>query len=213
MVYRAQSAALSSTRGLDASTALEFVRALRIATDMTRITTIVSLCQAGESLYGLFDKVAVIYEGRMAYFGPAREAFDYFVEMGYKPAHRQTTADFLVAVTDPNARISHTGVTSIPRTAMEFAEYFKTSWIRKQNLEDIASYRNKYVGRTERISAYQDRARAERAPLVPKGSPYTISIFMQAEAVMTRRLQILKGNYAALIATIMSMMHPSANYP
>ena len=84
---------------------------------MTRITTIVSLCQAGESLYDLFDKVAVIYEGRMAYFGPARGAFDYFVEMGYKPAHRQTTADFLVAVTDPNARISHTGATSIPRTA------------------------------------------------------------------------------------------------
>lgn len=48
---------LSSTRGLDASTALEFVRALRIATDIAKMTTIVSLYQAGESLYKVFDKV------------------------------------------------------------------------------------------------------------------------------------------------------------
>ena len=50
----------SSTRGLDASTALEFVRALRIATDIAKMTTIVSLYQAGESLYRVFDKVSLI---------------------------------------------------------------------------------------------------------------------------------------------------------
>jgi ATP-binding cassette subfamily G (WHITE) protein 2 (SNQ2) len=38
----------SSTRGLDASTALEFVQALRIGTDIARITMIVSNYQAGE---------------------------------------------------------------------------------------------------------------------------------------------------------------------
>jgi len=73
----------SSTRGLDASTALEFVQALRIATDTMRLSTIVSIYQAGESLYQHFDKVCVIYEGRMAYFGPADKAKDYFLDMGY----------------------------------------------------------------------------------------------------------------------------------
>jgi ATP-binding cassette subfamily G (WHITE) protein 2 (SNQ2) len=72
----------SSTRGLDASTALEFVRALRIATDTMNLGTVVSLYQAGESLYQHFDKVCVIYEGRMAYFGPADKAKNYFIEMG-----------------------------------------------------------------------------------------------------------------------------------
>lgn len=33
----------------------------------------------------------------MAYFGSTRKARDYFIEMGYEPANRQTTADFLVA--------------------------------------------------------------------------------------------------------------------
>ena len=88
---------LSSTRGLDASTALEFVRALRIATDVARSSTIVSIYQAGESLYEHFDKVCIIYEGRMAYFGSARKARQYFIDMGYQPANRQTTADFLVS--------------------------------------------------------------------------------------------------------------------
>jgi ATP-binding cassette subfamily G (WHITE) protein 2 (SNQ2) len=89
----------NSTRGLDASTALEFVRALRIATDVARLTTIVSIYQVSEQLYELFDKVCVIYEGQMVYMGSAREARQYFIDMGYAPANRQTTADFLVAGT------------------------------------------------------------------------------------------------------------------
>jgi ATP-binding cassette subfamily G (WHITE) protein 2 (SNQ2) len=89
----------SSTRGLDASTALEFGRALRIATDIARTTTIVSIYQASETLYSLFDKVCVLSEGRMVYFGPADQARDYFLSLGYVPqAERQTTPDFIVSV-------------------------------------------------------------------------------------------------------------------
>jgi ATP-binding cassette, subfamily G (WHITE), member 2, SNQ2 len=78
--------------------ARRFGRALRIATDITRMTTVVSIYQAGETLYGLFDKVCVVYEGRMVYFGPADQARQYFIDMGYEPANRQTTPDFLVSV-------------------------------------------------------------------------------------------------------------------
>ena len=87
----------SSTRGLDSSTALEFVRALRIATDVVGLTSIVSIYQASELLYELFDKVCVIYEGKMIFFGRASEARQYFYEMGWEPANRQTTADYLVS--------------------------------------------------------------------------------------------------------------------
>ena len=61
------------------------------------MTTVVSIYQAGEQLFNLFDKVCLIYEGKMAYFGPAKEAKQYFMEMGYEPQNRQTTPDFLVA--------------------------------------------------------------------------------------------------------------------
>jgi hypothetical protein len=73
----------SSTRGLDSSTALEFVHALRVATDACRLSSVLALYQAGENLYRHFDKVCVLYEGRMAYFGPANQARQYFIDMGY----------------------------------------------------------------------------------------------------------------------------------
>lgn len=47
----------NSTRGLDASTALEYVQAIRTLTNMAQISTAVALYQAGESLFDLFDKV------------------------------------------------------------------------------------------------------------------------------------------------------------
>jgi len=76
---------------------LEFVRALRLATDVVGLSTIVSIYQAGEPLYEHFDKVCVVYGGHMAYFGRADKARQYFIDLGFQPFERQTTADFLVA--------------------------------------------------------------------------------------------------------------------
>ncbi|RDB27068.1 Brefeldin A resistance protein [Hypsizygus marmoreus] len=196
----------NSTRGLDSSTALEFGRALRIATDIDHRATIVSIYQAGSTLYDLFDKVCVIYEGRMAYFGPADEARQYFIDMGYEPANRQTTPDFLVAVTDPNGRTPRAGVSNIPRNADEFASYFLRSPIAQVNREDMSEYKDQAVGIPDRAHAYKQSVRAEQASHTRKKSPYTISIPMQARAVMKRRVQILMGNKIATVFTLFSFV-------
>ncbi|KAF5330227.1 hypothetical protein D9611_010600 [Ephemerocybe angulata] len=184
----------NSTRGLDASTALEFVQALRIATDTMKLGTVVSIYQAGESLYKHFDKVCVIYEGRMAYFGPADKAKDYFIDMGYEPANRQTTPDFLVAVTDPGARIPRAGVSSQPRTADEFAQYFKTSKLGRENAEEVDQYISTYSGNTESAKAYAQSARAEFAKRSGMKNPYMLTIPQQVAAVMRRKIQIIRGS-------------------
>lgn len=182
----------SSTRGLDSSTALEYVshsgypcfhltttyfrfgRALRIATDIDHQTTIVSIYQAGETLYSLFDKVCVLYEGRMAYFGRADKARQYFIDMGYQPANRQTTPDFLVAVTDPNGRIPRTdidpGAGPVPRTADEFANYFIKSDVARDNRRDMQLYKDAFIGVPERSHAYGQSVVAEHAKRMPKKS-------------------------------------------
>lgn len=196
----------NSTRGLDSSTALEFVRALRIATDTFRLSSILCLYQAGESLYRHFDKVCVIYEGRMAYYGPANQARQYFIDMGYEPANRQTTAEFLVSVTNPNGRISPAGVTSIPRTAVEFADYFKKSEQGRANRADTDSYYSEFVGKPKRASAYIESAQGEHANGFKKESPYLITIPMQARAVMLRRLQILMGDKLVTGLTLFSFV-------
>ena len=164
------------------------------------MTTAMSVYQASENAYDLFDKVCVIYEGRMAYYGPTSLARQYFIDMGYQPANRQTTPDFLVAVTDPNARIVSEGYEKyVPRTPDEFAEHYCKSNIWRINQKDMGAYSQESVGIPQRASTYMESARAEHATTSNKKSPYVISIPMQTRAVMVRRVQILKGSAAGQI--------------
>ena len=50
----------------------------------------------------VFDKVTVLYEGRQIYFGRVENAKQYFIDQGWNCLERQTTADFLTAVTGPS---------------------------------------------------------------------------------------------------------------
>ncbi|KAG9313738.1 hypothetical protein JVU11DRAFT_6092 [Chiua virens] len=187
----------NSTRGLDSSTALEFIRALRIATDMAKMTTVVSIYQAGEQLFKLFDKVCLIYEGKMVYFGPAKEAKRYFMNMGYEPLGRQTTPDFLVASTDPNGRKFRSEFKGVvPRTADEMAAYFRESNFGQLNRWSTYSYYHLYVNKPDLKNAYEMSVTGERAQHAQKSQPYSLSILMQVRAVMHRRGQVLKGERA-----------------
>lgn len=193
----------NSTRGLDASTALEFVQALRLGTDIAHLTTIVSIYQAGEQLYELFDKVCIIAEGRMAYFGPARAARQYFIDMGYEPHNRQTTADFLVGVTDPIGRKIRSGFEgTVPRTAEEMAAHFRASQLGHLNRQAIDEYRALHVDQPDRKAAYRLSAVMEHSHHAPKNNSYIISIPMQVRAVMVRRMQIIKGDLSAQVVQL-----------
>lgn len=85
----------NSTRGLDASTALEYVQSLRSLTNMANVSTAVALYQAGESLYDLFDKVVLIDGGKCLYYGSTEDAAAYFESLGFIRPARWTTADFV----------------------------------------------------------------------------------------------------------------------
>jgi ABC-type multidrug transport system ATPase subunit len=74
----------NSTRGLDAATALEFTRSLRVSSSVSGMTHAVAIYQASQAIYDLFDKAIVLYEGRQIYFGPAKSARAYFEGMGCK---------------------------------------------------------------------------------------------------------------------------------
>ena len=220
----------NSTRGLDSSTALEFVRALRIATDSTGLTTIVSIYQASELLYELFDKVCVIYDGRMAYFGPADQARQYFIDQGWEPANRQTTADFLVAATDPGGRTPRQGYESrVPRTAEEMTAAFLRHPLAKENRREIAEFLAQNVvmdlgskeydhltGKLPQVpsvpreekelkqKSYIESAHAERGKHARPESPYNITILSQIREVMVRRVQILQGDWLTQVITVFS---------
>jgi len=100
----------------------------------------------------------------MAYYGPASLARQYFIDMGYQPANCQTTPDFLVAVTDPNACIARAGYENrVPRTSDEFAEHCRNSNVWQVNQQDMTAYLREVVGKPNRASAYMESVRAEHA--------------------------------------------------
>jgi len=192
----------NSTRGLDASTALEYTKALRIATDIANLTTILSIYQCGEHIYEHFDKVCLIYAGHMVYFGPRDQAVDYFIEMGYKPQPRQTSADFLVAVTDPLGRFFQDGKDpkSVPQTPEAMAEYFEKSEMGKRNHEEVRKYKQR-AGKDKQLEDYRASTQAEKAKHVGKGSPYQISYPMMTRLAIKRRFQMNVGDAGTLMIT------------
>jgi len=68
---------------------------------------------------------------------------------------------------------------------------------------DMNAYTKEFVGNPERALAYKESATAEHATTQRKGSPYTISIPMQARSVMLRRLQIIRGHLATQVIILM----------
>ncbi len=182
----------NATRGLDASTALEYARSLRIITDLSKRTTIATLYQVSESIYDLFDRVAVIDEGRCIYFGPRDQARQYFVDLGYLAPPRQTTADFVTAVTDPNQMQFREGCErSTPRSAEERERAWKESALHAKLVEEYEQYiRDVESSDASEGKAVKSTVRHAKNKGVRKGSVYTVPFQKQIQATIVRQAQI-----------------------
>ncbi|KAI0165993.1 P-loop containing nucleoside triphosphate hydrolase protein [Xylariaceae sp. FL1272] len=188
----------NSTRGLDASTALDYAKSLRIMTDITNRTTLVTLYQAGEEIYE--DKVLVIDEGREIFSGPANEAKQYFIDLGYECPDRQTTADFLTAVTDPTERRFRPGFKDIaPRSPEELETAFRNSPNYQRLLTSVEEY-EEYWQQTEFKDAkqFEGAVQESKSGNVSKKSPYTVSFTQQVLTCTRRELWLLFGDTTTL---------------
>ncbi|KAK3372608.1 ABC-2 type transporter-domain-containing protein [Podospora didyma] len=190
----------NSTRGLDASTALDYARSLRIMTDVSDRTTITTLYQAGEGIYELMDKVLVIDEGRMLYQGPAKEARQYFVDLGFHAPPRQTTADFLTSICDPIARQFRKGREgSTPKTASELEKAFRASPAYQKVLADVQDFEKhlKQTGHADR-QTFQESVQQQKSRRVANHSNYTVSFWKQVLACTRREFWLIWGNKTEL---------------
>jgi ATP-binding cassette subfamily G (WHITE) protein 2 (SNQ2) len=88
-------------------------------------------------------------------------------------------------------------------TGAKFASAFLASQISVVNRMDMDAYFKECVGHPERALAYKQSGMAEHATAQRKGGPYTISIPMQARAIMLRRLQILRSNLTTQLIILM----------
>lgn len=190
----------NSTRGLDASTALDYAKSLRVMTDVSNRTTFVTLYQAGEGIFELMDKVLVINEGRCIYQGPANEARQYFIDLGFKAPSRQTTADFLTAVTDPTERQFREGCeASTPKKPEELEAAYRASRYYNRVQQEIATF-EAYLRETEHRDAkeFESAVQEGKSKTVQKKSPYTVSFVRQVQACVKREFWLLFGDMTTL---------------
>lgn len=199
----------NATRGLDASTALEYAHAIRASTNVLSNVGIVAIYQAGQNIYDLFDKVTVMYSGRQIYFGPSEEAKEYFERMGFECPARQTTAEFLTAITDANGRIVKPGFESkVPKTADEFELYWRNSPEFARLKEEIRQY-NAQNPRDVTLKRFRDASDSERMKRQRPKSRYMITFGRQLSLVMKRGIDRVKGDMAFTLISVFAAVFQS----
>jgi ABC-type multidrug transport system ATPase subunit len=131
----------NSTRGLDASTALEWIKAIRVMSDILGLSTIVTFYQAGNGIYDHFDKVLLLDEGKQIFYGPQKEAVPFMEGLGFMLDPSSNRGDFLTGVTVPTERVIVPGYEDIfARTADEICGAYERSPIRTRMLEEAQDY-------------------------------------------------------------------------
>lgn len=193
----------NATRGLDASTALEYNHAIRAGTNFFGNVAIVAIYQAGENIYKLYDKVTVLYSGLQIYFGPAEQAKEYFEKMGYECPARQSTPEFLTAITDPNGRFAKPGYEDkVPKTAREFESYWKNSSERASLLQEMDEYNSNTSGQGTIDRFRKHFVEQQKQKHQFKGSRYPLNYRKQLSLTMKRGAQRVKGDMAYTITNI-----------
>lgn len=89
------------TSGLDSTTALRIIQLLQKLAQSGR-AVVTTIHQPSSRLFGLFDKMLLLAEGRAAYFGAATRALLYFESIGFSPLIAMNPADFLLDVCSGN---------------------------------------------------------------------------------------------------------------
>ncbi|KAI4961947.1 hypothetical protein J4E86_000976 [Alternaria arbusti] len=187
----------NSTRGLDASTALEYTRALRCLTDAMGIATIVTLYQAGNGIYDLFDKVLVLDEGKQVFYGTREQARPFMEEQGFVCSEGANVADFLTGVTVPSERQIKSGFEGFPRNNIELEQAYQRSSI-KAAMEQELSYPTSDAAKSNTQSFVEAMA-IDKSKHLPASSPMTVSFYNQVKACVARQYQILWGDKATFI--------------
>jgi ATP-binding cassette subfamily G (WHITE) protein 2 (PDR) len=177
----------NSTRGLDSANAIEFCKTLRLQAEFSRSTAAVAIYQAPQSAYDIFDKAIVLYDGRQIYFGDAKKAKAYFINLGFECADRQTDADFLTSMTNPKERIVRPGCSAtVPRTPDEFATAWKNSAEYKALAKEIEQYEHEHPIGGSDLQQFKQSRQLQQSKGQRLGSPYTLSPGQQVSLCLWR---------------------------
>ncbi|KAE8388163.1 ABC-2 type transporter-domain-containing protein [Aspergillus alliaceus] len=189
----------NSTRGLDASTALEWVKAIRVMTDLLGLSTIVTLYQAGNGIYEHFDKVLLLDEGKQIFYGPQEDAVPFMEGLGFMRDPGSNRGDFLTGVTVPTERLISPGYEDkFPRTANEIRAAYEQSHIKPRMLEEAQSYPTSKEA-ADNTAVFKEMVAREKHRGVSERSSVTTGFVTQVTAAIIRQYQLMWGDKATLL--------------
>jgi ABC-type multidrug transport system ATPase subunit len=193
----------NSTRGLDSANAIEFCKTLKLQTEIFQTTCAVSIYQAPQSAYDLFDKTLVLYEGRQIFFGRANEARQYFINLGFECPERQTTPDFLTSMTSSKERLVRAEFENkAPRTPDEFAAAWRNSGAFQLLQAEIETYRIDHPIDGPDAETFRDLKREYQAKGQRSKSPYTLSYKQQIGLCLWRAYRRFVGDPSVTVGQL-----------
>ena len=86
------------TSGLDSYTSFVIVKLLRKLAREKNLLVVYTIHQPSTDIFGLFDNLCILHEGRNIYFGKAQDCLDYFEAIDYKCPEDRNPMDYYIDV-------------------------------------------------------------------------------------------------------------------
>ncbi|KAJ2557725.1 hypothetical protein EV175_001168 [Coemansia sp. RSA 1933] len=86
------------TSGLDSNSSELVVELVKKISIEQGIATLMTIHQPSARIFNIFDKVILLSQGRVVYFGPTASAIQYFADIGYQCPMHENPADYFVDI-------------------------------------------------------------------------------------------------------------------
>lgn len=107
------------TSGLDSTASREVMSYIRQVARELKLVVIASIHQPSAQTFALFDKLALLSQGKLCYFGPVSEVDPYFERIGFPVPPHTNTAEYLLDLVNADFE----GATAIGRIQIAWREY------------------------------------------------------------------------------------------
>ncbi|KAJ2614373.1 hypothetical protein H4S08_001736 [Coemansia sp. RSA 1365] len=134
------------TSGLDSNSSELVVELVKSISAERGIATMMTIHQPNARIFNTFDKVILLSQGRIVYFGPTSDAIRYFASIGYQCPMHENPADFFIDLMTLDYRSDETLARS-KEQVKELAEKFSQhSPETEKTVSELGNESNKDVG-------------------------------------------------------------------
>ncbi|KAJ2614374.1 hypothetical protein H4S08_001737 [Coemansia sp. RSA 1365] len=148
------------TSGLDSNSSQLVVELIKQVTRERQIGAMMTIHQPSARIFNTFDKVILLSQGRIVYFGPTATAIDYFIGIGYQCPMHENPADYFIDLMTLDFRTEEALTESRSRVA-ELARSF-IQYQTKHELEDNIT--GLHAGKKSELTSVSDAPLVEVSP-------------------------------------------------